>query len=158
MINLAIVVAVAEYSNGLNSLPGCKQDGEAISCILTNESRFIDVLIIDSNTSSKSVKTRIVEFATKHKNEEIGDFVFYYTGYGGYDKDDFYYLLSDYRKTRRNSTALQNSELDDSNRSHSPVHRSNDAESVAVRIAKQGLRVGANRILRLVCLTDSTPT
>lgn len=44
------------------------------------------------------------------------------------------------------------------NRSHSPVHRSNDAESVAVRIAKQGLRVGANRILRLVCLTDSTPT
>ena len=46
----------------------------------------------------------------------------------------------------------------ESNRSHSPVHRSNDAESVAVRIAKQGLRVGANRILRLVCLTDSTPT
>ena len=47
---------------------------------------------------------------------------------------------------------------DKRNRSHSPVHRSNDAESVAVRIAKQGLRVGANRILRLVCLTDSTPT
>ena len=49
-------------------------------------------------------------------------------------------------------------QAEEGNRSHSPVHRSNDAESVAVRIAKQGLRVGANRILRLVCLTDSTPT
>jgi len=40
---------------------------------------------------------------------------------------------------------------------HIPLHRSYDAESVGVRAAKRGLRVGGNRILRLECLADSTP-
>ena len=69
------------------------------------------------------------------------------------------YLIAAYNADSDRLKAFRKSpSLSDSNRSHSPVHRSNDAESVAVRIAKQGLRVGANRILRLVCLTDSTPT
>jgi len=112
MTNLGIVIAVSEYSGGTPNLPACTRDGQAIAKLLETESRFGDVLAIDKDTKSSSVKSKIIEFINKHKDEEIGDVVFYFTGHGDFSGDEFYYLLSDYDQKRPKQTCIENTELD----------------------------------------------
>jgi len=111
MINLGVVLAVDKYQQ-LGELPGCLKDGEVMAKALTMENRFSDVLVIRNNANGATTKTQLIEFINKHTNEEIGDFVFYFTGHGEFYGNDFYHLLPDYDAKKRQQTALQNSELD----------------------------------------------
>lgn len=125
MINLGIVISVAEYSGELKSLPGCHKDGEAIANVLQYTQRFHDVLVINNssgkdNTISKEVKSKLVEFVGNHKGKEIGEVFFYFSGHGDYSDNEFFYLMSDYQSAHKNRTSLQNSELDSLVRSLSP--------------------------------------
>ena len=52
--NLGIAIAVSEYTGELAKLPACTRDGSAIARVLQTESRFDDVLVIDSETISTS--------------------------------------------------------------------------------------------------------
>ena len=96
----------------LAKLPACTRDGSAIARVLQTESRFDDVLVIDSETISTSVKHSLISFFKKHEQQEIGDIFFYFSGHGEFTGDEIYYLLSDYNSRRRKQTSLENSELD----------------------------------------------
>lgn len=120
MINLGIVIAVCEYVGGASNLPACSQDGLAMAKVLEIEPRFDDVILIDGDTRSSTVKSRLIEFINRYKGKEIGDIVFYFTGHGDFSGDEFYYLLSDYDPKRRKQTSIENSELDDLIRNLNP--------------------------------------
>lgn len=111
-MNLGIVIAVSDYGSLGNNLPGCETDGKAISTILKTDSKFEDVLFISKTTSSGEVKPLLIDFINRHKDEEIDDVVFYFTGHGDFSGDEFYFLLSDYDRKRKKQTSLENSELD----------------------------------------------
>ncbi len=121
MISLAIVIAVSEYSGDATPLPACKNDGAAIATLVNGEQRFAETLFIDSETSSKNVKQRLIEFIAKHKHSEVEDVFFYFTGHGEFYGGEFYYLLSDYRSAARKQTSLENTELDNLIRSLRPT-------------------------------------
>ena len=95
MIDLGIVIAVSEYTGDAKRLPACIQDGAAISEVLRASGRFADVLRIDGDTKSTQVKQLLPDFASKHRGEEIGQVVFYFTGHGEFVGDEF--LLSAHR-------------------------------------------------------------
>ncbi|HCE3405209.1 TPA: caspase family protein [Vibrio parahaemolyticus] len=111
-MNLGIVLAVSDYGNPQNDLPGCDADGQAISTILKLDDKFNDLLVLSENTTSANVKTHLIEFINKHKEQEIEEVVFYYTGHGDFSGKEFYFLLSDYDPARRKQTTLENAELD----------------------------------------------
>ena len=85
------------------------------------EQRFAEVLLIDSETSSNSVKQRLIDFVARHKDGDINDIVFYFTGHGDFHDGEFYYMLSDYRSSARKQTSLENTELDNLIRSLRPA-------------------------------------
>lgn len=111
-MNLGIVLAVSDYGSSENNLPGCEADGKAISAILKSDTKFDDVLVLSSKTQSAEVKNQLIEFINTHKNSDINEVVFYYTGHGDFSGKEFYFLLSDYDSNRRKQTSLENTELD----------------------------------------------
>ena len=88
--------------------------------MLRSSERFSDILHIESETVGTNVKQKVADFAKVHKDKEIGEVFFYFTGHGEFVGDEFYYLLSDYQAKKRNQTSLENSELDGIIRSLSP--------------------------------------
>jgi len=111
-MNLGIVIAVSNYGSLGNNLPGCKVDGQAIAQILKTDKKFDDVLIVTDETHSGNVKPELISFINRHKESDIEDIVFYFTGHGDFSGDEFYFLLSDYDKKRKKQTCLENTELD----------------------------------------------
>jgi len=111
-MNLGIVIAVSDYGSAGNNLPGCKADGYAIAKILKTDNKFDDVLYLSEKTGSGDVKPELVKFINSHKHNEIEDVVFYFTGHGDFNGDEFYFLLSDYDRKRRKQTSIENTELD----------------------------------------------
>ncbi|EGQ7707790.1 caspase family protein [Vibrio cholerae] len=111
-MNLGIVLAVSDYGNPQNDLPGCDADGKAISTILKLGDKFNDLLVLSENTTSANVKTQLIEFINKYKEQEIEEVIFYYTGHGDFSGKEFYFLLSDFDSSRRKQTTLENAELD----------------------------------------------
>ena len=43
MINLAIVIAVSDYTGDAIPLPGCRNDGAAVACLFNGEQRLAEV-------------------------------------------------------------------------------------------------------------------
>ncbi len=119
MIDLAIVIGVSEYG-APNDLPGCKNDAKAIHMILASDSKFEEILMINSDTTASSLKSRLSEFVERFKGQEVNDLVFYFTGHGEFHQDEFYFLPTDYDSSRRKRTSLENSELDTYLRSLAP--------------------------------------
>ncbi len=119
-MNLGIVIAVSDYNLLGSDLPGCAVDGKAISTILKTDNKFDEVLVITDNTSSGDVKSKLIEFISRNKKNEIDDVVFYFTGHGDFSGDEFYYLLSDYDNKRKKQTSLENTELDNLLRTLNP--------------------------------------
>jgi Caspase domain len=112
MKNLGIIIGVRDYTPPTGNLPACRPDAQAIAKLFQIETRFEEILYIDSDTRSSVVKQKIIEFINAHKDQEIGDVVFYFSGHGDFSGDEFFYLLTDYDPKRRKQTALENSELD----------------------------------------------
>lgn len=112
MKNLAILIAVAEYSGECQALPACHRDGIAMKELIDQTNKFSDVLLIANGEAASVVKQKIADFIKGHDQDEVGDFLFYFTGHGDFSGQEFYYLLSDYTQKRKNETALQNSEVD----------------------------------------------
>lgn len=48
----------------------------------------------------------------KYTGKEVEEIFFYVTGHGQFYDNEFYYLLSDFDKTKRKKTSLENTELD----------------------------------------------
>lgn len=119
MINIGIVIGVSSYANA-DDLPACQQDSEAVKALLEQSGRFTDILYINEDTTSSNIKAKLSEFARKHKSNEIGDAIFYFSGHGDFSGSDFSFILSDYDQGKRNKTTLSNEELDEIIRSIQP--------------------------------------
>lgn len=119
MVCLGLVVAVSDY-HSLASLPGCRADGEAIAAALKASARFSDIVLVNGSGSSREVKRKISAFVEKWKDDDVEEFVFYFTGHGDVLDDDLIMLLSDYHKLQARTTSLSNTEIDSFARSLGP--------------------------------------
>lgn len=113
-MNLAIIIGVEKYkSANFDNLLACKNDAKVIGDVLNDVKDIQETLYINDNEAGYEVKRKISELVEKYKGEEIDEFIFYFTGHGDRYDDDFFYLLSDFDLTKRESTGLRNSEVDD---------------------------------------------
>lgn len=119
-MNLALLVAVSEYTDPQNNLPACANDFSLVDSILAHSGQFTEVLRLASDTASSHVKPELARFVKTHKEHKVDELFFYFTGHGDLYNDDFYFLLSDFDEDRRQQTALSNAELDSMLRSLSP--------------------------------------
>lgn len=112
-MNLAIVIGVEKYSSHLfDDLSACKNDARVIREVLSNVKDFADILYINDNESAYEVKKLIADFVDSHSNINVSELIFYFSGHGERFNDDFFYLLSDFDRSKRESTGLRNTELD----------------------------------------------
>ena len=110
-MNLGIVIGVSEYQK-VNTLPGCVVDANSINKLLELSGKCDDILLITENTQSKDVKSRLTSFVKKHAQQDIDEVIFYFSGHGLFENDEFYYVLTDYTESKTKQTSLENSELD----------------------------------------------
>lgn len=118
-MNLAIVIGVCNYINQ-NSLNACGNDAVLMQELLQRIGRIDDFCILDNSPSAREAKNTISGFIKKHEKDRVDELIFYYSGHGGRDENDFYFLFSDYQTSKHESTILRNSELDDFIRNFSP--------------------------------------
>ncbi len=120
-MNLAILIGISTYQN-IQSLQACSHDIAIVSSLIKAMNKYDDILILSDNISScYDAKQKIVDFVTNHKEENIEELFFYYSGHGDYDGKDFHYIWSDYSEDSKNQTSIQNSEIDDLIRTLSPA-------------------------------------
>ena len=112
-MNIGIVIGVSDYQN-VASLPGCVNDARAMNQLLEMVGKCDDILYLTEpdSTSSKSLKAKLTTFVNKYSSEKIEEVVFYFTGHGLFEEDQFYYVLTDYETSKKNQTCLGNDELD----------------------------------------------
>ena len=110
-MNIGIVIGVSEYQNS-STLDGCLNDAKAVKQLLDLTNKCEDTLYITENTESSSVKSKIAAFVKKYQNEQIEEVIFYFTGHGLFEDEEFYYVLSDFNSSKKKQTSLENSELD----------------------------------------------
>jgi len=110
-MNLGIVIGVSEYQKA-SSLPGCVVDANSIKKLLELSDKCDDILFLTENTQSKDVKSRLASFVKKYEQQDINEVIFYFSGHGLFDNDEFYYVLTDYTENKLKQTSLENSELD----------------------------------------------
>lgn len=111
-MKLSILIGISEYSDAKNNLPGCKKDVQIVKELLSKTNNYDELLVLDQKMSSAKLKEKFSSFISKHKTEKIEEFLFYYTGHGEFQNDEFYYLLSDYSPNKKKQTSLQNQEVD----------------------------------------------
>lgn len=119
-VNLAIVIAVSDYQSPTDPLPACKQDAIVIGTILRESKRFDEILELTENAIATHVKTQLSEFISRHESSDVGELVFYFSGHGQFDGNEFFFLLEDYDRRRPAQTSLTNDDLDEMLRSLSP--------------------------------------
>lgn len=125
-MKIAILIGVSEYTTQQN-LPACKNDVELMKNLIEETGQYNEILFIQEDTYSQKIKDKLFDFIEKYKNEvdENGDFkvdevLFYFTGHGMSDSEDFYYITSDFDHSRLNTTTIKNSELDEAIRRLNP--------------------------------------
>ncbi|WP_352259814.1 caspase family protein [Psychrobacter sp. TB55-MNA-CIBAN-0194] len=110
-MKLAVIIGVSEYQH-CESLAACNNDIELIKNIFEKLDKFDDICVIDQSPKAFEAKAKLTEFINKYKNNEIEEFVFYYTGHGARYDDDFFYVFSDFKEKNKEATSLRNTELD----------------------------------------------
>ena len=112
-MKLAIIIGVAEYdSDNFENLPACKSDAELFKDVLSDVKELDDLLCLNSNPKGYEAKKQLSDFVEKHKGNDVEEFIFYFSGHGNRYEDDFFYILSDFKENKRESTGLRNTELD----------------------------------------------
>lgn len=120
-MNIAVLIGVSDYDSQEN-LPGCKNDVEIIKEIIDLSGKYEKKLIISENTYSSEVKQIMSNFFNEliSKGTEVDEVLFYYSGHGLYENDEFYYIFSDYTDSKLNRTTYKNSEIDEMLKSLNP--------------------------------------
>jgi hypothetical protein len=120
-MNLAILIGVSDY-NGANDLPACKNDVALVRSILGHSDKFGDILLIEDDTASATIKSKLSGHIKTYKNgEHIEELFFYFTGHGDVFGDEFFFIPSDFDPKKKQQTGLSNGELDTMLRALSPA-------------------------------------
>ena len=119
-MNLAVIIGLSDYKK-LTPLPACANDGKEFLSFVSTVDKFHDILFIDSSLGACiAAKSKLADFIKKHKEAIIDDLVFYYSGHGDFDGNDFYFLWDDYNDNAKRQTSISNSELDNMLKSLNP--------------------------------------
>jgi hypothetical protein len=119
MKKLAIIIGVSEYLY-CNSLTACENDAGIIYGIFQSLNKFDEICLISESPKALEAKKKLTEFINKYKGSEVSELVFYYTGHGARYDDDFFYVFSDFKEQKKETTGLRNTELDGFFRNLSP--------------------------------------
>lgn len=119
-MNIAILIGVSNYKNGILDLPGSKNDILQFDELIRNTKKYDEILSISTETDSSNVKDKLASFINGKKSIEINELLFYFSGHGDFSNDEFYYILSDFSFDKRTQTSLENSELDNLIKSLTP--------------------------------------
>lgn len=107
----AIVLGVSEY-NCAKNLPACANDAKLMTDFLRATGKY-ELLELPHNVTKHEAIEKIEAFLPNGEMDEgTGEVLFYFSGHG-YQDDEMHYILSDTRKEQINSTALNNSEIDE---------------------------------------------
>lgn len=118
MKNLAVILGVTNYDQPDLALPACSHDVRIMETILRASGQF-EVHTLAS-ADSELVKNELANVIKRHSQESIGQLLFYFSGHGIYENNDFSFVLRDYDASRPAQTSLSGSELDDLLRSLQP--------------------------------------
>jgi hypothetical protein len=119
-MNIAILIGVSEYKNGIQNLPGSKNDILQFETLVKSTKKYDEILSISEETESGKLKDKLTSFINEKKGTPIEELLFYFSGHGDFASNEFYYILSDFGFDKRTQTSLQNSELDNLIKSLSP--------------------------------------
>lgn len=112
-MKLAIILGQSDYQN-TTKLPACKNDLVTMNKIVQARSDFDQILLIDDSIKLASdAKQRLIDFVEIHKNQNIDEVFFYFSGHGDFDGKEFYYIWNDYNQTKKRQTSLQSTEIDE---------------------------------------------
>lgn len=112
-MNLAIIIGVSNYDDiNYPTLKACDNDISIMKNTLEKLNKYEDICYISNSPKAHEVKQKITEFIKKHKAKTINELFFYFSGHGDRNRDDFFYVLSDFNESKRETTGLRNTELD----------------------------------------------
>ena len=112
-MKLAVIIGVSEYQyDDFENLDACKNDAELFKNVLSDVAKIEDVLFINKDAKAYEAKKKLTDFVSKHKTETVDELVFYFSGHGGRYEDDFFYIFSDFKEAKKETTGLRNTELD----------------------------------------------
>jgi len=121
-MNIAIVIGISKY-NAYQEIIASKEDAIRVKQLLDATGKYKEILFINENTESETVKDKIRSFIDFQKNDNeqnIEEVFYYFSGHGKFEDQEFYMLCSDYEEQKLNMTSLPNSEIDDFLRIVSP--------------------------------------
>lgn len=118
MKNYAIVLGVSEYACA-QDLRVCANDAELMHGFLEATEKY-EVLKLPGDVNKYQALEKIEAFLPINEEEsEIGEVLFYFSGHG-YQDHDMHFIMSDTTQSAINTTALNNSEIDDLVRKSKP--------------------------------------
>lgn len=109
-MNIAIVIGVSKYLERENIAP--QKDADRINQVLKATEKYENILYITEDTVAATIKGQIRSFLESYKNQEVEEVFYYFSGHGVFEDQEFYMLCSDYEKSKRNMTSLQNADVD----------------------------------------------
>lgn len=109
-IKLAIIIGNSNYDN-YSQLTACDNDLFYINEILKLSKEFNEILEI-KNQNSGTANEKIIDFIEKYKNKTIDQVLFYFTGHGYRNSDDFYFCLKNTSIKNLRTTSLSNTDID----------------------------------------------
>ncbi len=111
MRHYAIVLGVSQYICA-EELPACANDAKLMCEFLKATGKY-ELLALPGDANKHQVVEAIENFLPDVGSDEgIGEVLFYFSGHGCQD-DEMHFILSDTIREQINSTALNNSEIDD---------------------------------------------
>lgn len=119
-MRIAFLIGVSDYEK-LNSLRATENDVVLMQSIIKSLDKYDEIYVIkDKDTNSKRVVNLLSEAIEKNKTNTVDELLFYFSGHGKYENDEFYYALADYDDTKKRQTSLINSDLDEMLKTLSP--------------------------------------
>lgn len=120
-MNLAIIIGVSKYKyDTYSDLPACKNDAELFKSVLSDVKAFDDILYLNDNQEYHLINKAITSFVNGHKDKNVNELVFYFSGHGERIDNEFYYLCSDFIQAKKGTTGISNTYLDGIIRNLSP--------------------------------------
>ncbi|GAA5102418.1 caspase family protein [Wohlfahrtiimonas larvae] len=112
MRKLALLFGVSEYENPKNRLEACKYDLQMMNSLLQSSGEFSDILVSLDDTAS-SARDKIIEFIEKYKDEEVEQVVFYFSGHGYRQGNEFYFCFKTTDTSILKSTTISSQDMDE---------------------------------------------
>lgn len=110
-MKLAIVGGISDYLVQ-TKLDACRNDAVTMLSFLEETKMYSDICFLGQATTSATAKKSISDFIQKHRGNPVDELLFYFSGHGDRDDDDFFYAFADYTAAKKESSGLRNTELD----------------------------------------------